>query len=121
MDLLKYDVPVRLIESEAEHSAALEHMAELMGSDPAVGSDPERLLKTLAVLVRDYESARYPVAPPEPIDAIKFRMEQQGLTPRDLVPYLGSRSRVSEVLSGKRPLTLPMIKKVTSWAWNPGR
>ena len=112
MDLLKRDVPVRLIESEAEHSAALEHMAELMGSDPAVGSDPERLLKTLAILVRDYESARYPVAPPEPIDAIKFRMEQQGLTPRDLVPYLGSRSRVSEVLSGKRPLTLPMINSL---------
>jgi HTH-type transcriptional regulator/antitoxin HigA len=112
MDLLKCDVPVRLIESEAEHAAALEQMAELMANEPAVGSDSERLLKTLAVLVRDYESARHPIAPPDPIEAIKFRMEQQGLKSKDLVPYLGSRSRVSEVLSGKRPLTVAMIRSL---------
>lgn len=112
MDLLKLDVPVRLIESESEHAAALEQIAELMASDPTVGSDSERLLKTLAVLVRDYESARHPIAPPDPVEAIKFRMEQHGLTPKDLVPYLGSRSRVSEVLSGKRPLTLAMIRSL---------
>jgi HTH-type transcriptional regulator/antitoxin HigA len=110
MDLL--NTPVRVIESEADHSAALEQMAELMASDPAVGSDSERLLKTLAVLVRDYESARYPIAVPDPVEAIKFRMEQQGLAPKDLIPYLGSRSRVSEVLAKKRPLTLPMIRSL---------
>lgn len=112
MDFLKLDVPVRLIEAEVEHAAALEQMAELMASDPAVGSDSERLLKTLAVLVRDYESARHPIAAPDPVEAIKFRMEQQGLAPKDLVPYLGSRSRVSEVLSGKRQLTLAMIRSL---------
>lgn len=112
MDILKFDMPVRVIESEADHAVALEQMAELMASDPAAGSDSERLLKTLAVLVRDYESLRYPMAPPDPIEAIKFRMEQQGLAPKDLVPYLGSRSRVSEVLAGKRPLTLPMIRSL---------
>ncbi len=112
MDLLKFDVPVRVIESDADHAAALEQMARLMATDPAVGSDSEKLLKTLAVLVRDYESGRYPIAPPDPIEAIKFRMEQQGLTPKDLVPYLGTRSRVSEVFSGKRPLTLAMIKNL---------
>jgi HTH-type transcriptional regulator / antitoxin HigA len=80
--------------------------------DPPVGSDSERLLKTVAVLVRDYESTRYPMAPPDPVEAIRFRMEQQGLAPKDLVPYLGSRSRVSEVLSGKRPLTLAMIRSL---------
>jgi HTH-type transcriptional regulator / antitoxin HigA len=112
MDFLKFDVPVRVIESETDHVAALEQMAELMAREPAVGSDSERLLKTLAVLVRDYEAARYPIAPPDPIEAIKFRMEQQGLAAKDLVPYLGSRSRVSEVLAGKRPLTLPMIRSL---------
>lgn len=112
MDLLKFDVPVRLIESEAEHAAALEQLAKLMASNPPPGSDSERLLKTLAVLIRDYESALHPIAPPDPIEAIKFRMDQQGLTPRDLIPYLGTRSRVSEILSGKRPLTLAMIRSL---------
>ena len=112
MDILKVDVPVRVIESETDYSTALEQMAELMMSGPAPSSDAERLLKTLAVLVRDYESARYPIAPPDPIEAIKFRMEQQGLAAKDLIPYLGSRSRVSEVLAEKRPLTLPMIRSL---------
>jgi HTH-type transcriptional regulator/antitoxin HigA len=112
MDLLKLDVPVRVIESEKEYTAALEQMAKLMASDPTVGSDSERLLKTLAVLVRDYESTHHPIAPPDPIEAVRFRMEQQQLIPKDLVPYLGSRSRVSEVLSGKRPLTLAMIRRL---------
>ncbi len=105
-------VPVRVIESENDYELALEQMAELMANAPAVGSDSERLLKTLAVLVRDYESNRYAIAPPDPIEAVKFRMEQHGLVPKDLVPYLGSRSRVSEVLGGKRPLTLVMIRRL---------
>jgi HTH-type transcriptional regulator / antitoxin HigA len=108
MDFL--NVPVRVIESEKDYSTALEQMGQLMTSDPPVGSDSERLLKTLAVLVRDYELRNSPIAPPDPVEAIKFRMEQQGLVPRDLVQYLGSKSRVSEVLSGKRPLTLSMIR-----------
>lgn len=112
MDILKFEAPVRVIESEADYAVALEQMAQLMASDPARGSDSERLLKTLAVLVRDYESARYPIASPDPIEAIKFRMEQQGLAPKDLAPYLGSRSRVSEVLAGKRPLSLAMIRSL---------
>ena len=112
MDLLKNEVPVRVIESERDYEVALEQMAELIASDPPAGSDSERLLKTLAILVRDYESHRYPITPPEPIEAIRFRMEQQGLAPKDLVPYLGSRSRVSEVLAGKRPLTLSMIRSL---------
>lgn len=111
MDLLS-NVPLRVLESEGDYEVALERMAALIASDPVVGSDSERLLKTLAVLVRDYESNRYTFAPPDPIEAIKFRLEQQGLVPKDLVPYLGSRSRVSEVLAGKRPLTLSMIRNL---------
>jgi HTH-type transcriptional regulator / antitoxin HigA len=112
MDLLKLDFPVRVIESERDYEQALQQMADLMAEVPAAGSAEERLLKTLAVLVRDYESGRYPIAPPDPVEAIKFRMEQQGLAAKDLVPYLGSRGRVSEVLSGKRPLTLAMIRSL---------
>src|SRR5690242_9260370 len=112
MDLLKFDFPVRVIESEQDYEQALRQMAGLMSERPRAGSDEERLLKTLAVLVRDYESSRYPIAPPDPVEAIKFRMEQQGLAAKDLVPYLGSRSRVSEILSGKRPLTLAMIRSL---------
>jgi HTH-type transcriptional regulator/antitoxin HigA len=112
MDLLKDDVPVRVIESERDYEVALEQMAELMASDPTPGSDSERLLKTLAILIRDYESHRYSITPSNPTEAIRFRMEQQGLAPKDLVPYLGSRSRVSEILTGKRPLTLSMIRSL---------
>jgi HTH-type transcriptional regulator/antitoxin HigA len=112
MDILNSNVAIRVIESESEYAAALELMSDLMASEPAVGSDSERLLKTLAVLVRDYESTRYPIAAPDPIEAIKFRMEQQVLAQKDLIPYLGSKSRVSEVLSRKRPLTLPMIRNL---------
>ena len=60
--------------------------------------------------VETYEKERFPIAPPDPVDAIRFRMDQAGLSQRDLVPYLGSKSKASEVLSGKRPLTLSMIR-----------
>jgi HTH-type transcriptional regulator/antitoxin HigA len=62
--------------------------------------------------VEVYENARYPIAPPEPLEAIRFRMEQQGLKPADLIPYLGSKSRVSEVLSGRRTLSLSMMRRL---------
>ena len=112
MDILKPNIAVRVIESETDYNAALEQLAELMASEPSAGSDDERLLKTLAVLIRDYESKHYSIAPPDPIEAIKFRMEQQGLAAKDLVPYLGSRSRVSEVLGGKRSLSLAMMRSL---------
>jgi HTH-type transcriptional regulator/antitoxin HigA len=64
----------------------------------------------LATLVEAYERKHFPVSPPDPVQAILFRMEQQGLTRKDLAPLLGSRARVSEVLNHKRELTLPMIR-----------
>ena len=66
----------------------------------------------LVTLVHAYEAEHHAIEPPNPIDAIRFRMEQQGLTRRDLEPLIGGRSRVSEVLSGKRPLTLRMIRRL---------
>ncbi|MFN0056024.1 MAG: type II toxin-antitoxin system HigA family antitoxin [Planctomycetales bacterium] len=63
-------------------------------------------------IVKPYEESRYPIDPPDPIAAIRFRMEQQGLKPKDLIAYLGSKSKVSEVLSGHRPLSLSMIRRL---------
>jgi HTH-type transcriptional regulator/antitoxin HigA len=69
-------------------------------------------LDVLVTLVCAYEEKHFPMDPPDPLMAIQFRMEQQGLTRKDLEPMIGSRARVSEVLTGKRRLTLPMIRRV---------
>ena len=66
----------------------------------------------LVTLVESYEMRHYPIAPPDPVDAIKFRMEQMGMTKADMVQYIGSQSRVSEILNRKRKLTLGMIKSL---------
>lgn len=82
----------------------------LWGSDPGT-ADGERLdvLVTLADL---YESMRWPIADPDPIDAIKFRMEQQGLSATDLIPLISGADRVAQVLERQRPLTLAMIRRL---------
>ena len=69
-------------------------------------------LDLLVTIIEAYEMKHYPIAPPDPIDAIKFRMEQMGMTKTDMVKYLGSQSRVSEVLGRKRKLTLKMVKSL---------
>ncbi len=71
-------------------------------------------MELLSLLVHDYEEKEFPIDKPDPLVAIRFRMEQQGLAPKDLVPLLGSRSRVSEVLSGKRRLSLRMIRALVT-------
>lgn len=69
-------------------------------------------MEILVTLIEAYENTHYPIAPPDPVEAIEFRMEQQGLTPRDLEAYIGGSGRVSEVLNGKRPLSLKMVKRL---------
>lgn len=112
MDLLNFDEPVRVIESEEDYELALSRMASLVERGTPDGSDAQRLLRTLGVLIKDYETREVRIATPGPLEAIRFRMEQQGLAPKDLIPFLGSRSRVSEVLSGKRPLSLAMVRSL---------
>lgn len=97
-----------LIKSEAEYESALKRLESLMNSQPGSAAFDE--LELLSTLVELYEDAHVRVFPPDPIDAIKFRIEQSGLQPKDLVPVLGSRAKVSEVLSGKRPLSLSAIR-----------
>jgi HTH-type transcriptional regulator/antitoxin HigA len=98
-------IPIR---TEADHKAALARIDALM--DAAAGTPEADELSVLADLVEAYEAKHFPIELPTPVEAIRFRMEQAGLEPRDLEPYIGSRSKVSEVLSGKQPLTLPMIR-----------
>ena len=99
---------LRTISRELDYRAALARMEVLWD---AVDGSPERdELDVLAMLIEAYEDEVYPLDLPSPVDAIKFRMEQQGLDRQDLAAILGSKSRVSEILSGKRKLTLPMIR-----------
>ena len=98
----------RVLKTEADYEAALAHVETLM--DAAPGSPEEKELEVFALLIDTYEQAHHPIDLPDPIEAIKFRMEQQGLLQKDMVPYLGSQSKVSEVLNRKRPLSLTMIR-----------
>lgn len=100
----------KVIKTATEYEAALARVDALMSAAPGTAEGDE--LELWVHLVKAYEDARYPVAPPEPVEAIRFRMEQQGLKPADLIPYLGSKSRVSEVLSGRRALSLSMMRKL---------
>jgi HTH-type transcriptional regulator/antitoxin HigA len=100
----------KVIKTEPEYRAALATIEELIDGDAAEGTPNADRLEVLSVLVHDYESRRVSASLPDPIDAIRFRMEQENLTQRDLIPFIGSRGKVSEVLSGKRPLTLSMIR-----------
>ncbi len=98
----------KVIKTEADYEAALSRIEKLMDAAPGTASGDE--LELLSLLVHDYEEKKFPIDKPDPVSAIRFRMEQQGLAPKDLVPLLGSRSRVSEVLSGRRGLSLKMIR-----------
>jgi HTH-type transcriptional regulator/antitoxin HigA len=77
-----------------------------------IGTPEGDRLDVLTTLVDAYEARHYPIDPPDPIEAIRFRMEQQGLTRKELEPMIGTRARVSEVLSGKRSLTIEMIRRL---------
>jgi len=98
------------IKTRQDHRAAIARIEQLMGA-PA-GTPQAEELDVLATLVDAYEVKHHPIDPPDPIAAIRFRMEQQNLSRKDLEAYIGSRARVSEVLANKRPLTLNMIRRI---------
>jgi HTH-type transcriptional regulator/antitoxin HigA len=101
---------IKPIKTEADYDAALAEIATLMDAEPGTAEGDR--LDVLVTLVEAYEATHWRVDPPDPITAIKLRMEQRGLTRRDLEKVLGSKSRVSEVLNRKRPLTLAMIRRL---------
>ena len=101
---------IKPIRNDYELRAALRRLDVVF---QAKGGTPEAdEMEVLVTLIEAYENKHYPIGPPDPIEAIKFRMEQQGLTARDLEAYLGPSGRVSEVLNRKRPLSLRMIKSL---------
>lgn len=101
---------LKIIKNEIEYDAALERLDVLMDATP--GSPEEDELQVLSLLVENYEAEHYKIDLPDPVDAVIFRMEQEGLKRKDLAQYLGSQSRVSEVLGRKRKLSLAMIRSL---------
>jgi HTH-type transcriptional regulator/antitoxin HigA len=101
---------IQPVRTEAEHDAAVTRITQLMGAE--TGTEASDELDVLITLVDAYETRHFPINTPDPVTVIEFQMEQQGLTRKDLEPMIGSRARVSEVLTGKRALTLPMIRRL---------
>lgn len=101
----------RLIKTESDYEAALARLEELFDCQPDTPEGDE--FELLVKLVEIYEQEKFPIDNPDPVEAIKFRMEQEGLTNTDMIAYFGSKSRVSEVLNRKRGLSLSMIRKLS--------
>ncbi|MBP7738536.1 MAG: transcriptional regulator [Spirochaetes bacterium] len=99
---------IKPIKNKKDYDGALKKIESLM--DAKRNSPDFDELEVLSILVEKYEDEHFPIKSPDPIDSIKFRMEQMGLSQSDLVPVIGSRSKVSEVLSGKRSLSVRMIR-----------
>ena len=100
----------KVLKTEKDYDLALDHVSKLM--DAAPGSAAEEELELWGLLIEQYEHNAHPIDPPDPIEAIKFRMDQLGMTRKDLEAMLGGRGRVSEILSRKRRLSLEMIRRL---------
>ncbi len=105
---------IRIIQTEQQYLAYIKEIHALILEMPQVGTPERDRLDLLIILVDTYENTKYPVEPPDPIDAILFRMQEKGLKQADLIPYFGTKSRVSEVLNRKRPLTVTMIRALSN-------
>lgn len=103
---------VKPIKTRKEHKAALLRIEELLDLDPREGSAEADELELLAMVVEEYEDIHDPVPPPDPIEAIKFRLDQMGMSEKDLDVLLGSRQRRSDILNGRRKLSLGMIRSL---------
>ena len=98
----------KVIKTTEEHDQALARIEELFSAKPGTPEGDE--LELLVLLVETYEAEKFPIELPDPIEAIRFRMEQMNLKQKDLIPIIGSKSKESEVLSGKRELSITMIR-----------
>src|SRR5580692_737553 len=101
---------IKPIRTPADYDEALSDVARLWGARS--GTKNGDRLDVLATLIDSYEAQHYPMDPPDPIEAIKFRMEQQGLGRKDLEPLIGTRARVAEVMNRKRGLSIEMIRRL---------
>lgn len=105
-------VEIRPIRTEEDYQATLREVSAFFDHEPEPGSPEGDRFELLLILLEAYEAKRFPIDLPDPVEAIQFRMEQTGLTPKDLQPMIGRMNRVYEVLNRKRPLTLAMIWKL---------
>src|SRR5947207_9158786 len=103
---------IRPIRSEADYRAALIEVESLWDAEP--GTPEGDQAEILSILIEAYEAKHHPIPAPDPIAAILFMMEQKGLTRRDLEPIIGGRTRVSEILNRRRPLTLQMVRALST-------
>lgn len=103
---------IKPIRTESDYKTALREISSMIDRENDLPQDEIDRFEVLVLLVEAYEAKHYPIAPPDPIEAIKFRMEQANLTPKDLEPMIGRLNRVYEVLARSRPLTLPMIRRL---------
>lgn len=101
------------IRPEADYRAALQEVAALIDLDPSMDSSEGQRLDVRGTLLQAYEAKRYQIDPSDPSDAIRFRIEQPGLSVKDLVPYIGLLNRVYEVLARRRSLPLSMIRRLS--------
>lgn len=103
---------VKVIRTSSDCRDPLREVSALIDVDPDRDSPEGERLEVISTLVQAYEAEHYPVDPPDPIEAIRFRMEQSGLGVKDLVPFIGPLNRVYEVLARRRPLSLHMIRRI---------
>ena len=102
---------IKPIKTKKDYDNALVQLEKIF--DAKRGTKEGDMLEILSLLIENYEEEHYPIDPPDPIEAIKFRMDQMGYNQNDLADTIGSKSRVSEVLNRKRKLTLPMIRNIS--------
>src|SRR5215207_9369806 len=108
------DQEIRAIRNDADHAWALAEYERFFDGEPQAGTPDADRFEVLGVLIRDYEAERWPVGPSDPIDLIRFAIEDMGRSQADLARILGSRSRASEILARKRGLTLDMIRAIAA-------
>lgn len=110
-------VPIRLLHSDADHAAALAEYETYFDAEPVPGSEAADRFELLGLVIADYEARRWPIKAADPVEVIRAVMEGRGYDQSDLAELLGSRSRASEVLNGRRPLSLAHIRAISE-GWN---
>lgn len=103
---------IKPIRTEQDYEAALKVVSPMFDNEPELNTPEGDYFEVMCLLIEEYEKRHYPIEAPDPIEAIKFRMEQQGLTVKDLEAAIGKSNRVYEILNRKRKLTLPMIRRL---------
>lgn len=103
---------IKPIRMEQDYEAALKAVSPMFDNEPELNTPEGDYFEVMCLLIEEYEKRHYPIEAPDPIEAIKFRMEQQGLTVKDLEAAIGKSNRVYEILNRKRKLTLPMIRRL---------